>query len=201
VESGKLFLESGASGWQRSAWSPMKDLAVGSRGQQVGWDGMGVREGRQPSAVRLSWWRDSTGEHNRGEEVERMREVISWTHSHSSAARERWGERQSTGCGVLGSRRGLGGEEGDGCRGQRAGDLGDWRERRLDSLAVWSPIKAKADVEANIPLARAGIAILCDVAALHSTEMGWDGMRPTAARSGLATWLTPSRLSLLTIAH
>jgi hypothetical protein len=27
--------------------------------------------------------------------------------------------RQSTGCGLLGSRRGLGGEEGDGCRGDK----------------------------------------------------------------------------------
>jgi hypothetical protein len=34
----------------------------------MGW--MGVREGRQlAAAVRLSWWRDSTGEHNREEEA------------------------------------------------------------------------------------------------------------------------------------
>jgi hypothetical protein len=111
--------------------------------------------------------------------------------------------RQSTGRGLLGSRRGLGGEEGDGCRGQRAGDLGDWRERRFDrQLKPGGSGLARSTPCLKKDLSCAGIAILCDVAALwflHSTEMGCDGMRPTAARSGLATWLTPSRLSLLTI--
>jgi hypothetical protein len=68
----------------------------------------------------------------------------------------------------------------------------------------WTVSQCGRRSKQNVPLARAGIAILCDVAALwflHSTEMGCDGMRPTAARSGLATWLTPSRLSLLAIAH
>jgi hypothetical protein len=85
--------------------------------------------------------------------------------------------RQSTGCGLLGSRRGLGGEEGDGCRGPRAGDLGDWRERRFDSLAVWSPIKAKADVEANIPLAEQA-SLSCAMWLLSGSfiRQRWDGI-------------------------
>jgi hypothetical protein len=32
---------------QHSAWSPIKDLAAGSRGQQVGWDEMGGESSQQ----------------------------------------------------------------------------------------------------------------------------------------------------------